>query len=199
MGRGADLLRTWYDAIITVVFGGAAIYVAYRMSCDTSSVTGRWEIVRVNLKLLMVGRFPDDELWRVCRRRCGPGPVGRDCIAGAGAGPQPPCRNLTSHAGSSLLRSGPTNSWAGPGRRSSTVGVLLALYDCRRTVDRRQRSPSSPAVLGRLAGVAIGSDACRRGRPAARASGRAGVGRSAGRADRGADQRASAGTSGAGS
>ena len=28
-------------------------------------VTGRWEIVRVNLKLLLVGRFPDDELWKV--------------------------------------------------------------------------------------------------------------------------------------
>ena len=28
-------------------------------------VTGRWEIVRVNLKLFMVGRYPADELWRI--------------------------------------------------------------------------------------------------------------------------------------
>ena len=28
-------------------------------------VTGRWEIVRVNLTLFMVGRYPRDELWRV--------------------------------------------------------------------------------------------------------------------------------------
>ena len=59
-----NLLRTWYDAIITVIFGGAAIYVAYRM-LRYVLITGRWEIVRVNLKLLLVGRFPDDELWKV--------------------------------------------------------------------------------------------------------------------------------------
>ena len=28
-------------------------------------VTGRWEIVKVNLKLFMVGRYPNDELWRI--------------------------------------------------------------------------------------------------------------------------------------
>ncbi len=28
-------------------------------------VTGRWDIVRVNLTLFMVGRYPRDELWRV--------------------------------------------------------------------------------------------------------------------------------------
>ena len=31
----------------------------------TWSSTGRWEIVRVNLKLFMVGRYPNDELWRI--------------------------------------------------------------------------------------------------------------------------------------
>jgi general L-amino acid transport system permease protein len=59
-----NLLRTWYDAIITVVFGGAAVYIAYRM-LRYVLITGRWEIVRVNLKLLLVGRFPDDQLWKV--------------------------------------------------------------------------------------------------------------------------------------
>ena len=28
-------------------------------------VTGRWEIIRVNLKLFMVGRWPADEMWRI--------------------------------------------------------------------------------------------------------------------------------------
>ncbi|MDP9464760.1 MAG: hypothetical protein M3P52_09060, partial [Actinomycetota bacterium] len=59
-----NLLRTWSDAIVTVVFGGAAIYIAYRV-LRYVLITGRWAIVRVNLKLLIVGRFPDDELWKV--------------------------------------------------------------------------------------------------------------------------------------
>ena len=58
------LFRTWFDAIVTIVLGGAALYVAFRM-VRYALVTGRWEIVRVNLKLLLVGRFPDDELWKV--------------------------------------------------------------------------------------------------------------------------------------
>ncbi len=39
-------------------------YVAYRL-LRFVFVTGRWEIVRVNLKLFMVGRYPTDELWRI--------------------------------------------------------------------------------------------------------------------------------------
>jgi general L-amino acid transport system permease protein len=58
------LFRTWVDAILTVVLGGAAVYVTFRL-VRYALVTGRWEIVRVNLKLLLVGRFPDDELWKV--------------------------------------------------------------------------------------------------------------------------------------
>ena len=46
------------------MLGAAAVYVAFRL-LRYALVTGRWEVVRVNLKLLMVGRFPDDELWKV--------------------------------------------------------------------------------------------------------------------------------------
>lgn len=59
-----NLFRSWFDGVVTVVFGSLAIYVAFRL-LRYAFVTGRWEIVRVNLKLLMVGRFPDDELWKV--------------------------------------------------------------------------------------------------------------------------------------
>jgi general L-amino acid transport system permease protein len=59
-----NLLRSWFDGIVTVVFGGAALYIAFRL-LRYVFVTGRWEIIRVNLKLLMVGRFPDDQLWKV--------------------------------------------------------------------------------------------------------------------------------------
>jgi general L-amino acid transport system permease protein len=59
-----NLFRSWVDGIVTVVFGGIALYLAFRMA-RYIFVTGRWQIVRVNLKLLMVGRFPDDDLWKV--------------------------------------------------------------------------------------------------------------------------------------
>jgi general L-amino acid transport system permease protein len=58
------LFRNVFDSIVTIVFGGAALYVAFRL-VRYALVTGRWDVVRVNLKLLMVGRFPDDELWKV--------------------------------------------------------------------------------------------------------------------------------------
>jgi general L-amino acid transport system permease protein len=59
-----NLFRSWFDGLVTVVVGGAAMYVAFRL-LRYALVTGRWEIIRLNLKLLMVGRFPDDELWKV--------------------------------------------------------------------------------------------------------------------------------------
>ncbi|MEO6126633.1 MAG: hypothetical protein ABIR32_23265, partial [Ilumatobacteraceae bacterium] len=59
-----NLFRTWYDSIVTVVFGSLAIYVAVRL-LNYALVTGRWDVVRRNLKLLLVGRFPDDELNKV--------------------------------------------------------------------------------------------------------------------------------------
>ncbi len=59
-----NLFRTWLDGLVTVVVGAAALYISFRM-LNYALVTGRWEIVRRNLKLLLVGRFPDDELSKV--------------------------------------------------------------------------------------------------------------------------------------
>jgi general L-amino acid transport system permease protein len=59
-----NLFRTPVDAVITIVLGAVAVYVAFRL-LRYALVTGRWEIVRLNLKLLLVGRFPDDELSNV--------------------------------------------------------------------------------------------------------------------------------------
>lgn len=56
-----NLFATVFDSILTVVFGAIALYVLYR-SVLFVFVNGRWEIIQVNLKLLMVGRWPSDEL-----------------------------------------------------------------------------------------------------------------------------------------
>jgi general L-amino acid transport system permease protein len=59
-----NLFRSVGDTVVTVVSGLVVGYVAYRL-LRYVFVTGRWEIIRVNLKLFMVGRYPADELWRI--------------------------------------------------------------------------------------------------------------------------------------
>ena len=49
-----NLFRTWYDTVLTVVFGALALYVLARAIVFVF-VDARWEIIEVNLKLLMVG------------------------------------------------------------------------------------------------------------------------------------------------
>ena len=53
-----NLFRTKRDAILTVVFGAMAIWLLYK-SINFVFVTGRWTIIEVNLRLLMIGRYPE--------------------------------------------------------------------------------------------------------------------------------------------
>ena len=59
-----NLFRSPGDALVTVVSAAVVLFAVYRAVRYVVS-TGRWEIVRVNLKLFMVGRYPNDELWRI--------------------------------------------------------------------------------------------------------------------------------------
>lgn len=59
-----NLFRSRTDGVVTVVSALAVGYVLYRL-LRYVLVTGRWDIVRVNLKLFMVGRYPVDQLWRI--------------------------------------------------------------------------------------------------------------------------------------
>jgi general L-amino acid transport system permease protein len=59
-----NLFRSTRDGIVTVVSAVVVGYAIYR-AIRYVFVTGRWEIVRTNLRLFMVGRYPSDELWRV--------------------------------------------------------------------------------------------------------------------------------------
>lgn len=59
-----NLFRTPFDGVLTVVFGALAVYVLYRALLFVF-VTGRWDIIRVNLRLLMIGRFPDTHVLRL--------------------------------------------------------------------------------------------------------------------------------------
>ncbi len=59
-----NLFRSVGDGIVTVIAGLVVLYLLFR-ALNYVFVTGRWEIVQVNLRLFMVGRYPVDELWRI--------------------------------------------------------------------------------------------------------------------------------------
>ena len=59
-----NLFRTWWDGVLTVVFGGLSAWVIWNL-VEFIFITGRWEIIEVNLKLLLVGQFPAESLWMV--------------------------------------------------------------------------------------------------------------------------------------
>jgi general L-amino acid transport system permease protein len=59
-----NLASTPWNTALTVVIGVAVAWVVYRL-LRWVFVTAEWEIVRVNLRLFIVGRFPTDQLWRL--------------------------------------------------------------------------------------------------------------------------------------
>ena len=59
-----NLFRTWWDGVLTVGFGALAVWVGWTL-VEFIFITGRWEIIEVNLKLLLVGQFPAESLWMV--------------------------------------------------------------------------------------------------------------------------------------
>lgn len=59
----SNLLRTPLDAVVSVVAAIGGGYVIYRF-LQFVFVTGRWEVVRRNLALFIVGAYDRDELWR---------------------------------------------------------------------------------------------------------------------------------------
>jgi general L-amino acid transport system permease protein len=59
-----NLFRSWVDTVVTVVGGVLAIWLLWKL-VNFVLVTGRWDVVRENLKLLLVGRYPAAHLPRV--------------------------------------------------------------------------------------------------------------------------------------
>jgi general L-amino acid transport system permease protein len=59
-----NLFRSPLDTVLTLVFGAIAIWLLYK-TLSFVFVTGRWEIIRINLRLLMIGRFPESHVLRL--------------------------------------------------------------------------------------------------------------------------------------
>jgi general L-amino acid transport system permease protein len=59
-----NLLSSPLNVVLTIVFGVVAAWVIFRLA-RWVFVTADWAIVRVFLRLFMVGLFPADQLWRL--------------------------------------------------------------------------------------------------------------------------------------
>jgi general L-amino acid transport system permease protein len=59
-----NLFANRRDTVLTVIAAAVVGFLLYRL-LRFVFVTGRWEVVRANLSLFLVGRYPRDELWRV--------------------------------------------------------------------------------------------------------------------------------------
>lgn len=60
----ANLFSSRWNGALTIAVGLVAGYVGFRL-LHWAFVTADWDVVKANLRLYMVGRFPVDELWRV--------------------------------------------------------------------------------------------------------------------------------------
>jgi general L-amino acid transport system permease protein len=59
-----NLFRGPIDTVVTVLSGGVSVWLLYK-TINFVFVTGRWDIIEVNLRLLMIGRFPDVHVLRL--------------------------------------------------------------------------------------------------------------------------------------
>ncbi len=59
-----NLFSTWYNALLTI-FSLAFIYIVLRVIITWVVHDARWEVVVINLKVFMIGRYPREEAWRV--------------------------------------------------------------------------------------------------------------------------------------
>lgn len=59
-----NLFRSRFDVAVSVVFGSVSLWLLYRATRFVL-VTGRWDVVRDNLRLLLTGRYPVAHLPRV--------------------------------------------------------------------------------------------------------------------------------------
>ncbi len=77
-----NLFNTWYNSLLTLVLAPLILWIVYR-SLLFVFVTGRWDIIEVNLTNFMVGRFPRDELWRPWAALLVLGPLGGVAVGAA--------------------------------------------------------------------------------------------------------------------
>jgi general L-amino acid transport system permease protein len=61
---GQNLFSSWLNAILTVLTAAVIGVIAFHL-LRWAVTEARWEVIPANLKLLLVGTYPADQLWRV--------------------------------------------------------------------------------------------------------------------------------------
>ena len=59
-----NLFNSWFNAILTLVAISVIAAIAFGLG-RWALTTARWEVIPANLKVLLVGTYPADQLWRV--------------------------------------------------------------------------------------------------------------------------------------
>ena len=59
-----NLFRSPVDGVLSILFGALSLWLIYK-TLSFVFVTGRWDVIRVNLRLMMIGRFPDAHVLRL--------------------------------------------------------------------------------------------------------------------------------------
>ena len=59
-----NLFRSWSDGVLSIVFGTLAVWVIWVL-VEFIFITGRWGIIQVNIKNLLIGGFPLESLWLI--------------------------------------------------------------------------------------------------------------------------------------
>lgn len=110
-----NLFSTWYNSLLTVVFGAFILWAVYSLVMYLLHIDT--EIIVVNLRLYMTGRFPAEQFWRlwaaVFVTAAGVGFFGRTIVRNG--------RRKAAEAGLEFERS----SWQDVVRRFWPIGALV--------------------------------------------------------------------------
>ncbi len=59
-----NLFSSWWNGVLTVVAATLLLYLSFRL-LRFVFVTADWSVLKANLRVYMIGRFPLEEVWRV--------------------------------------------------------------------------------------------------------------------------------------
>jgi general L-amino acid transport system permease protein len=59
-----NLFSSWFNGVLTIVSGTLVLFLGFRL-LRFVFVSADWSVLRANLRVYMVGRYPEEDLWRV--------------------------------------------------------------------------------------------------------------------------------------
>jgi general L-amino acid transport system permease protein len=122
-----NLFATRAGSVLTIIFGLFLGYAAYRLAWFVF-VSSDWEIVRRNLRVFMVGRYPQDKVWRLWAALY----LGA-AVAGFCSGATLARAEQVARATGTIREAGPTGRWAWLRRYWPALGAVAVVLSQTRT------------------------------------------------------------------